>query len=234
MPDLPTSSSPTIKRQKPRKGQHAISEARRRIFLSVLSQTGLILASAKAASPFASEQYGAASSFKTLRQTDAKFALDWDAAIEIANERLEAEAIRRGAEGVKEKIYQGSEQVFNADGSEAYVTKYSDKLLLRILAVRMRRWRETSDININDSRTSDASKLYITAADLISLSESDRRSLSAILHKLQVSRGDAVDVAFSDAEIGSDEPLAIEDRSDEDHFNSLPESEQADLLEILS
>jgi hypothetical protein len=72
-----------------------------------------------------------------LRNSDPGFKSDWDAAIDVATDALEAEARRRALVGVEEPVFHLGKQV-------ATVRKYSSRLLEILLkAHRPDKFRET-------------------------------------------------------------------------------------------
>lgn len=75
------------------------------------------------------------------RQKDETFALAWHDVEEATTEQMEAEARRRGVQGVERPVYQGKELV-------GYVTDYSDTLLMFMLkARRPEKYRERYDVH---------------------------------------------------------------------------------------
>lgn len=102
-------------------------------FLAELANRGVVLHACKAAKITRSKAYD-------YRQQNPEFAEAWDNAINLAADLLEAEAIRRGRDGVKKPVYQGGERV-------GYIQEYSDTLLIFMLkAVRPEKYRERFDI----------------------------------------------------------------------------------------
>lgn len=63
------------------------------------------------------------------RDSDPTFAAEWDEALDIAVERMESEAVRRGVEGTLKPVFQQGACV-------GYIREYSDTLLIFILKAR--------------------------------------------------------------------------------------------------
>jgi hypothetical protein len=94
------------------------------LFLRSLASTGNVGLSCKAA--------GIARSTAYEWRKDEEFAKGWESALEEASDVLEAEARRRGAEGVEEPVFYQGEDV-------GTVRKYSDVLLIFLLKSANRR-----------------------------------------------------------------------------------------------
>ena len=74
------------------------------------------------------------------RQADPAFAEAWDAAIDEATDRLEAEARRRALDGVPEPVFYQGKIV-------GTIRRYSDRLLVVLLrAYRPERYREKTEV----------------------------------------------------------------------------------------
>ena len=93
------------------------------LFLDIFRVTGNVSQAAKAAGIHRSSVY-------EWQESDEKFSAAYNVAAIESNEALEAEAHRRGVIGVKQPVYQGGQMV-------GYIKKYSDTLLLKLLAARM-------------------------------------------------------------------------------------------------
>lgn len=114
-----------------------IGKARRRQFLSVLRNCANVSAAAR-------ETGVSRMSWYRLRNGDAAFAKDWEAALEAGVDALEDEAMRRALEGSVEPVFYQGQQV----GS---VRKYSDAMLMFLLkARRPQRYRERVGVDVAD------------------------------------------------------------------------------------
>jgi hypothetical protein len=94
-------------------------------FLAHLAETGILSDAAAAAGVDRSNVW-------RRRQEDAEFAQAVEQALDMAADKLEAEARRRALEGVEEPVYQGGQQV----GTR---TVYSDSLLALLLKGRRKK-----------------------------------------------------------------------------------------------
>ena len=122
--------------------QHqALSEARKRLFLSELRVHGIVVEAAKVASPGSTHERGARTSFYDERERSPAFAQEWDAAVERANGALEREIYRRGVEGFEE------ERV-DSQGRVTILKKYSDACILAQARSRMQQYRK-HDVSVN-------------------------------------------------------------------------------------
>lgn len=97
-----------------------LDEKRKHIFLRVLAETANMKVASMAAG------YKTTAAINKLRKTDAAFEEAFQEAAEAAGDMLEAEAVRRGKQGVKKNIYFKGEVV----GEEIV---YSDSLLQLLL-----------------------------------------------------------------------------------------------------
>ena len=116
-----------------------LGKKKRKMFLEILSQTGRVTEAARAVG------YTSTNYLHTLRREDETFAEQWDAAIQAAKDVLEAEAIRRGVDGVMEPTYYKGEVV-------GYTLKYSDTLLMFVLKKLDPSYRDTGGaggVNVN-------------------------------------------------------------------------------------
>jgi hypothetical protein len=83
------------------------------------------------------------------RGRDLQFSAEWDDAVETAADTLEAEAWRRGAEGVEEPMVSMGKLVKDEAGNVLTIRKYSDHLLLALLkAHRPERYRENIRVDV--------------------------------------------------------------------------------------
>jgi len=70
-----------------------------------------------------------------VRVKDEEFAESWDTALEECFDAMEAEAKRRGVDGIKENVYFKGERI-------GEVTKYSDNLLMFVLKAKRPEFRD--------------------------------------------------------------------------------------------
>ena len=96
-------------------------------FLQYLVETGNVSRSVKLTGTSRSRLY-------TRRQNDPAFRQAWEEAEDIAADRLEAEAWRRAVEGFDEPVVSGGKLVRDEHGNAVMLRRYSDVLLLRLLA----------------------------------------------------------------------------------------------------
>lgn len=68
-----------------------------------------------------------------LQRTDAEFAASYDEAMDEAADRIEAEAWRRGLEGVSEPLIKNGQIVRDANDQPVMTRRYSDPLLVLLL-----------------------------------------------------------------------------------------------------
>lgn len=94
-------------------------------FLGALAECGILSQAAEAAGVDRATVW-------RRRQDDAEFSAACDQAIDMAADKLEAEARRRALEGVEEPVYQGGQLI----GTK---TVYSDSLLALLLKGRRKR-----------------------------------------------------------------------------------------------
>lgn len=76
------------------------------------------------------------------RDSDPKFAADWDRAVELATEDLEKEVRRRAFHGVDEPVFYQGEQC-------GVIRKYSDSLLMFAIKARKPEYRDKITIDVN-------------------------------------------------------------------------------------
>jgi hypothetical protein len=104
-----------------------LTQQRLQQFLQYLAETGNVSRSVKLIGSSAARVY-------TLRHNDPAFRQAWDEAEQIAADRLEEEAWRRAVEGFDEPVVSGGKLVRDEDGNAIMVRRYSDVLLIRLLA----------------------------------------------------------------------------------------------------
>ena len=108
----------------------------KKVFLALLAQTGNVTASADGVGKSRDAAYKA-------RRANPDFAEAWEDAKEEALDAMEAEAWRRGMQGVDEPVfYQGEVR--------GHITKYSDTLLIFMLkAGRPHKFRERHQVDVS-------------------------------------------------------------------------------------
>ena len=125
--------------------KYRLTGRRKQHFLEVLAECGNVTAAAAAAGVARCVPY-------EHRKTDDAFAKAWEEAEEIAADRLEAEAWRRGVEGVEEPVISLGKVVEGADGEPLMIRRYSDTVLLALLrAHRPEKYRERNSVEIDVS-----------------------------------------------------------------------------------
>jgi hypothetical protein len=136
-----------------------------RAFLSCLAKTGNVTKACKLA------KIADRSSVYNARKAFPDFAAAWDDAKEQAADALEAEAHRRGVNGVKRPVYQGGELV-------GYTTEYSDTLLIFLMkGANPEKFRERYEVKHGGR---------VTTINLKNLSDGDLDTLEAILDRAAV------------------------------------------------
>jgi hypothetical protein len=122
-----------------------VTARRQQRFLAALAETGNITLAARAAAVPRSSIY-------EHRAADAAFAKAWEEAEQIAADRLEAEAWRRGVDGVPEPLVSAGRLVGDADGKPIFVQRYSDTLLLALLrAHKPDKFRDRTSVELDVS-----------------------------------------------------------------------------------
>lgn len=115
----------------------------REAFLTELARRGIVQDAAEFAAVGRATMY-------EWRAADPDFAKEWDEALEVAADRLEAEAWRRGVEGVEEPVF--GRIAKDLDGEIGTIRKYSDTMLDRLLkARRPDKFRERHDLDVTHS-----------------------------------------------------------------------------------
>jgi hypothetical protein len=121
-----------------------ITERRRQRFLAALRETGNVRGACIAAAVPRTNIY-------EHRRADEAFAKAWEEAVEIATDRLEAEAWRRGVDGVPEPLVSAGRLVSGEDGKPVYVQRYSDSLLTLLLRANRDKFRERTAVELDVS-----------------------------------------------------------------------------------
>ncbi|HVZ41300.1 MAG TPA: hypothetical protein VHI13_18620 [Candidatus Kapabacteria bacterium] len=106
-------------------------------FLAVLARTANVRLACFAAGVTRQHVYG-------VRSREASFREAWDAALDMAIDRLEEEAWARACEGVERYVISYGKPVLDETGKPLVERHYSDMLLERLLrAYRPQKYRET-------------------------------------------------------------------------------------------
>ena len=195
-----------------------VTPERRQLYLDALARVGIRRIAARMVASPESLAMGrdAEATWRSLEKIDPLFASEVSAALEEANDKLEEEAWRRGYEGTLEPIYQKAERLYDETGKPAFIRRYSDNLLLRLLERRRpgdwSQHRKVEHSGAIDHGASD--RLSLGPADLVCLSREERRGLASILEKIYahrrgvtpqpiaLERGDVVDAEFTERHPG--------------------------------
>lgn len=164
-----------------------LEEKRKHIFLRVLAETANIRIAAAAAG------YKSTAAINRLKRTDEAFAAALAEAAEAAGDMLEAEAVRRGKEGVKKDVWFKGEIV----GSEIV---YSDSLLAMLIkAAKPEKYsdriRQDTNVNVN---------VGIAVLPMMARSIADWEKSSIAVREQQrlLEGGKPVDAEFSEVKEG--------------------------------
>ena len=109
-----------------------------------------------------------------------------------------AEIFRRAMHGVQEPIVQKGEQATMADGEPAWVTKYDNRLLMRLASRLDPNWSERRTIDHNV--TVNPAAVMLEPADFLALTVDQQDQLYGLLSLIQVARGDAKALEYSPGE----------------------------------
>lgn len=191
-----------------------VTEGRKATFLKVLAETGIFVWAARSASPFAKDEKGCASSFRTLMRKDPSFAAQVQEAREEADAKIERECFRRAVEGIKTPVIQKGAQAVLATGEPAFTQAYSDRLLERLLESRMpEKWAQKKHLTVDGQVTHAPASgiLTLTVDDVMALNASDRQVLGSLLEKVKVARdGETPALEHKPAEIIDVEAETVE------------------------
>ena len=114
-----------------------LTQARRKLFLEALADTGSVTKAAVVAGTSRTRVY-------ELRKVDPAFAAAWAEAEDIAVDQLEDEARRRAVEGVPEPLVSAGKLVRDDNGQPITVRRYSDSLLMALIKAHRPPRRERS------------------------------------------------------------------------------------------
>jgi len=122
-----------------------ITRRRQQRFLEMFAETGNVSVSAEAAGISRSGVY-------VHRGSDDAFAKAWEEAAQVAADKLEAEAWRRGVDGVAEPLVSAGRLVCGEDGKPLFIQRYSDQLLVTLLrAHRPEKFRDRTSVELDVS-----------------------------------------------------------------------------------
>jgi len=171
-----------------------LTDERIEIFLADLAEHGIAVQAARKASPLSTHIDGAISTFRTRKRTNPHFAARWQAALEVADSKLLAEAHRRAVTGVERKQFFKGIRITETDpvtGKEVPVSEleYSDRLLELVLKARFPRlFIERKAIEHYQA----PGGWQITAEDLNCLDDRETEQLQNIMGKVMTARGEIV------------------------------------------
>jgi len=127
------------------------------------------------------------STFQHKRSRDPRFRERVDEALANADARLETELYRRAVEGVQKPLVSGGKWLNDPEtGEPAYITEYSDNLLLAANRARIHRFRKQQEIHVTHASHPDESR--ITERDLAYLTADEQRNMVRMLEKIAAGR----------------------------------------------
>lgn len=163
-----------------------LTEARKRTFLRVLSETGSVPAAARAASPHSKGLRAASSTFHQERARNPEFAQAWAEAEEAALARVEAEIMRRAMTPTRRPVFSKGELV-------GHTEEYDNRLLVT-LARRLNpeAWSERSRVEhsgtVEHQHAHRHTVVSLSADDLWLLPDDRRDALLGLLGELADAR----------------------------------------------
>lgn len=104
------------------RSEKAVSKVSREAFFDTLSESGNVTAACHVA--LLKRRF-----VEKLRERDADWAADWDDAMKIANDAIEAEIRRRAIHGTTRIVISMGKIVIGPEGEPLKVQEYSDKML---------------------------------------------------------------------------------------------------------
>ena len=130
-----------------------------------------------------------------------------------------AEIFRRAMLGTKEAVIQKGEQATMATGEPAWITRYDNRLLLRLAAKLDPEWseRRTVDHNIHH-----ASTVMLQPSDLVALSADQRDQLQDILITIKTNRDDVKALTHQPAEVIDADFEEVGDMTDAEIAEAIP------------
>lgn len=166
---------------------------RKRAYLVALRASGGNRTAAAAAIAPYSKATGASkpgySSVRSAAERDPEFAAQIQEVMEDVLGDVYEIIFERATKGTTEAVIQKGSQAVLATGEPAWITRYDNRLLLRLAARLDPEWSEKRQVEHSGTITHGiAGSLQITSADLAALSESERRALTGILHTIRDAR----------------------------------------------
>ena len=179
-------------------------QTRRCAFLDALRESGGSFAAAcRASAPHLdgkSVNPPAANTWRALMGRDAEFAAQVQAVMDEVRDDIEAEMHRRSIVGVDVPVFQKGGQAKFADGSPAYVKKYSDALLMKRAAALMpHKYGERREVNVNVR--SSVGAWSISLEDLAALSTSQKEALRDIIDTVRAHRNNLARIEGGQVEV---------------------------------
>ena len=182
---------------------------RKDLFLAALRESGgNFSAAAAAVSPRSlakARSKPGYSSFKLAMANDPEFASQVQETLETVKADVFAEIHRRAMHGVAEPVYQKGERVQDVDSDgnpiPATITRYDNRLLLRLAAKLDPEWSETRNITHSVNHDGHQTAMQISPSDLKALSADQKVHLKGILATIRASRGETPALEHQPAEV---------------------------------
>jgi len=186
---MPNTEKPISRR---RDLHRKMTAARREAFLRAYAELGIFSHAAKAASPGDSGPGDCASSFRSLMDRDPVFRAQVEEAKAEFDDRLVSEAVRRGVDGVPEKLFtsKGAAVIDPETGKQATILRFSDRLLERLLESRVRDFVRKREVEVTGSISHAHVGLLLTPGDLAALDDAEKEVLGRLLRKIGIYRGE--------------------------------------------
>ncbi len=198
-----------------------VTDARKAAFLEALRNSGGVFASACRATGVhlsgGSRNPPGYSTWRALMARDPEFAAAVEQVLQECREDVEAEIYRRAQVGTLEPIVQKGKQATLADGSPAFIRRYSDRLLLKRAAALMPdKYGDHKTVEHRGFVSVGAAGLVLTSEDFIALDETQRGQLREILTVIREHREGVKAIPHQPAEIVAD----YEEVSEADEWDS--------------
>jgi hypothetical protein len=160
-----------------------LTEARKKVFINVLRETGSTGAAAKAATPWSKASQGGLSTFLDEKRRNPTFAAEWQRAEEDFLGEVEAEIRRRAMEPPIKPVFSRGVKVGEFEDRHS-----SDRMLLRLASKLDPVWRERS-VHHQQVEVRGA-VLSISPSDVLLLSEPQQQTLLDLLQVIAHKKGD--------------------------------------------